>query len=339
LARGFILAHTPHRGASGNRANADWVFWAFVVLATCAFGYKGMARFRVRAAEDEATICLAQRDAACTTTSIERGRAFSSTKEPRLDIASAGLAVLTGNLDQAARATGQAKALPDLDAITRGELLLVEGDLAEARGEYKAARDDWTAARPLVNDESLVTLRLSRAGRSEEHRAQSLSAELAALATAFDDLFALALTALPDRLSVRVSDLKDRLRHLPESDGRAKLLRAVDVAVQAGGAAARKRASLAYDPFSAMMPPAPPSEPSPDALRFDPRVRERQLADYRAKLAQYETLKKASEDRKAQGETDALSAARAMLEEGTRLVHDGLSALAPATTDHPRASQ
>jgi hypothetical protein len=333
------VGRTLHRGGRGARCHSDWVFWAFVVLATCVFGYKGLARSRVRAAEDEATTCLAQRDAAGATTSIERGRVFSSPNEPRLDIASAGLAVLTGNLDEAARATNQAKALPDLDTITRGELLLVEGDLAEARGEYKGARDDWTAARPLVNDESLVTLRRSRAARSEDERAHALSAELAALAAAFDDLFALALTALPDPLSVRVSDLKDRLRHLPESDGRTKLLRAVDVAAQAGAAAARKRAQFAYDPFRTSVPPTPPSEPSPDAQRFDQRIRERQLAEYRARLVQYETLKKASEDRKAQGEAEALSAAQSMLEEGNRLVHEGISALAPGATDHPGASQ
>jgi hypothetical protein len=310
------------------------VFWAFVLFAACDITYKVVARSRLRAAEDEAMTCLAQRDAACATTWIERGRVFSSTSEPRLDIASAGLAVLTGSLDQAAHGADRAKASPDLSATARGELLLVEGDLAEARGEHKAARDDWTAAKPLVGDESLVTLRLSRATQREEDRARSLSAELADLSAAFDDLFALALTAAQDRLSVRAGDLKDRLRELPPSDGRAKLLRAVDVAVQAAAADARKRASI-YDPYRASVPPTPPSEPSPEALRFDPRLRERQMAEYRARLAQYETLKRASEDRRAQAEADALAAARSMLEEARRLVQDGLAALAPTQTDHP----
>jgi hypothetical protein len=193
--------------------------------------------------------------------------------------------------------------------------------LAEARGDYKGARDDWTAARPLVTDDSLVTTRLSREERSEEDRATSLSSDLSAMSTAFDDLFALAVTATVDRVAIRAGDLRDRIRHLPESDGRSKLLRAVDVAVQACSAAARKRANFAYDPYRSSVPPTAPPDPSPAALH-----------DYKARLAQYEALRKASDDRRTQGEGDAVAAARSILEEGSRLVHDGLAALAPASS-------
>jgi hypothetical protein len=313
----------------------DWLFWAFVFVAGCAFAYKGVARSRVRLAEEEASACLAKRDAACVAASIERGRRFASSGEPRLDIAGAGLAILTGDTARAIHAAGLVKALPDLDATARGELLLVEGDIAEAQGDLKGGRDDWAAAAPFLTDGSLVGDRRSRADRAETDRAYALSAELSALSSAFDELFTLAQTAASDRISVRAGDLNDRLRHLPESDGRAKLLRAVNVAMQAAGAAAHKRAPFAYDPFA--VPPAAPVDPSPETLRFDPHARERELAEYGERLARYRSAKSAYEERKAQGEIDAQVAARSMLEEGTRLVQDGLLALAPTTAAAPAA--
>jgi hypothetical protein len=304
----------------------DWVFWAFIALAGCAFTYKEAARSRVRAAEDQAAACLAQRDAACVAASIDRGRAAASATEPRLDIAGAGLSLLSGDLVQATRAVAVAKAAPDLAPLARGELLLVEGDLAEARGDVAVARDNWTAAVPFVADPNLVRVRRARADAIAADRAQALSVELESLAGAFDELFALAPTMPMDRLSIRTADLRDRISHLPASDARAKLFRAIDVAVSASGAAARKRAPFAYDPFTA--PPPAPVDPPPEMVRLDPRRREWQQAEYRTKLEIFQAAKKSYEDRKAAGEAEAVAAARSILEEGAPLVHDALAAVA-----------
>ena len=317
--------------ARRDRSAPDWLFWAFVALAGSALAFKVGARNRVQSAFDQAAICLARRDAACVADAIERGRRFAADDDARLDLATAGLDVLTGKADDAATVVLKVRSRTDLPTKTSADLLLVEGDLWEARGEPRRARESWTSARPLVDADALVRPRLDRADAAARERAGALAGELVALKTSFDELFDLALTETTERVSMRAADLAERLGHLPESEGRAKLVHAVDVARRAAAAAERKRATVAYDPYQNIAPPEPPPPLAADAPHYDPRVRERDLTDYETKLADYTRRKKASDDRRARGEADAISAARSLLEEGTRLVDEGFAGLRALT--------
>jgi hypothetical protein len=322
------------RSGVGRGAAPDWLFWSFVFLSAVAFAYKAVARRQVGSALDQATACLSRRDAACVTSAIERARVYASGPEPRVDIAAAGLLVLKGQVEQAAAAMATVRVLP-LEPKGRGEMLLVDGDIAAAKGQSKVARDDWTAARPLVDDDSLVGSRVSQAERDDADAARALGTELGALRVQLDELFDLAPRADPERLSFRTRDLAERLRHLPESDGRRKLLLSVEVASRASSAAARKRSGYFPAPLPA---PVLPPEPDPQTLRYDPHARERQIAFYNQKLAEYEARKRDAEDNKAQREKDAVAAAASILEEATRLADEGLALLATSATPAPSAT-
>jgi hypothetical protein len=332
------VSHAPLSSPPGRAGGPDWLFWAFVAVAGCAFAYHGLARERVRVAASEASVCLAQRDPVCAASAIERGRTYASKDEPRLDVAAAGLQVLNGKSSEAARAADVVRAHPELEPKARGELLLVDGDIAAARGQSKLAREHWLAARDLVEDPSLVSLRTSRADHEAVEQAQDLAGKLTAVSTAFDELFELATTAPADRVSVRAGDVRDQVRALPDGEARTKLFRALEVATRAASNAAMKRASVAYDPYSGSTPPAPPADPSPETLRYDPHARDRGLARYQEELRAYEARKTASDGRRAQGEADAINAARVMLEEAKRLVGEGLAMMAPTATDEGSAS-
>jgi hypothetical protein len=153
-------------------------------------------------------------------------------------LAEASLSVLLHDADRAAATEltleGQQKEnSSSMESDVRADLLLLRGDIAAEKGNAAGARDDFQAARLLVGDADLVSLRLKRIeARDAAARADSAE-ELEALRKDFFDLFVAAQQGKRDMTDLSVAKAQGWIGRVSHLEARQQLILAVDAARRA----------------------------------------------------------------------------------------------------------
>jgi hypothetical protein len=126
-----------------------WVFRGFVVFAVVMGGRTAIQHARLDRALGRAAMCLAQADAACAGRAVEDASAIDA-DHPRVRLASAGLHLLLGEVDEAKGGLANFTAgemSKNLTTAARGDILLLQGDIEVAAGALSPAKDHYAAAR------------------------------------------------------------------------------------------------------------------------------------------------------------------------------------------------
>lgn len=334
------------------RGARDWVFVGFVGVAVAGVAYTGVQRTRYRRAMAALATCAADADTTCAGRALEEARTIDR-DNLRTRIGQAQLRVLLGDPDAAERALVEVFATKSstvapivrkvgaqplqidvdgvaaLDTAVRGDLLLVDGDIAAASGQVERARVRWTEAAMLV-DESLVRPRRDRLAARIANGEAQMSASLQQLRDDFEKLFIASEAGQTDGAQLIARDLRDRLRGLASETARQKLGLAID-ATQRAVAIARQRKSegeSASAAWSGSGKPEPPDPPTADDVRRNPyaqRYYDQRMADYRRALDRW-TQSQNENDRRKSVRVGDLSAtlatvmaqARTLFEEGMR---------------------
>lgn len=194
------------------------------------------------------------------------------------------------------------------NADTRGDLLLVEGDLEARQGHRARARERYQAATSLVSPE-LVAERLDRLRRADTDDARRISAEVADVRDRFEKLFAAAEAGETESVNLRIADINVRVRVFANPAAEQQLYLGVNAAQRA----VRLVASQKRDRDFLTLPIAPTPPTRPDAFR----------------AAEYERQKEAFEKRRL--ETEEKRARQAA--EATRAIADALAQGRDAVTE------
>jgi hypothetical protein len=336
-------------GNAGRVASRDWVFIGFVAFAAVMALYTGVQRVRYKRVIAAFAACVAQADTECASRKLEEARVIDA-EHLRTRIGQAQLRVLFGDADQAERvlldvfsnrgllsrppARGSAPnvdvdadALGKVDAAARGDLLLLEGDIAAARGQSKRAEMRWGEAAILVDEATLVRPRRDRLSGGLATKAATASSDLEQLRQDFETLFAAADAAQTDTVQLLTRDLRDRVGRLKNDAAQQRFGVALDAATRAMGVAKQRKGeidSMGNSPFPRPEPPSPLDPAHQDA--FSRRLYEQRLADYQRSLQRWQTQQSERESRASSRAADLTSSVLALLAQGRAAVQDGIQA-------------
>lgn len=304
---------------------SDWVFAGYLSLAAIALLYTLVQARRFDHALVRLRSCIAHADSACTSAELQAARKIHSS-DIRLDLAEASLGVLLHDVERAeATLASQQKETPGaVESDVRADWLLLRGDVAAAQGNATAARDDFQAARLLVEDADLVSLRLKRIEANELAARARAADELDALRKDFSDLFVAAEQGKRDITELSVAKAQEWLGRVSHLEARQQLILAVDAARRASNTVeADNRAQQAPD----REPPKPPVRGSYDYSSGYYGSYEAQLAVYREHLDRFNKERAAADDRKRQRSAEAFQNSSAAIDQGKTALERALQTL------------
>jgi hypothetical protein len=311
-----------------SRRLGDWAFAAYLGFALLALVYTFVQARRFDHAVARLRSCVARADSACTSAELEAARKVRAI-DVRLELGDASLSVLLHEPDRAALTQttleAQQKQGSSVDTDVRADLLLLRSDIAAERGSSAAARDDLQAARLLVTDPDLVTLRLKRIDSREDAARARSADELDALRQDFSDLFVAAQSGKRDITELSISKAQGWIGRVAHLEAAQQLGLAVDAA---------RRASYAMEANNRTQPGAEPEPPQPPVRGVNDYNSgyyyggyEAQLAAYRARLERFNKERSAAEERQRQRAADASENSSAAIEQGKAALERALLTL------------
>ena len=232
-----------------NSLRHDWIFLAFVGLATALFGVTGAHKHRLNQAMAGFALCLADSEATCAAEKLELARSIDpASVRVRLaqaelqlllhdPVAAEGTLVELFNVSPASSIHGQS--LAQHEPIVRAEALLAVGDLAAERRDFARAEARWTEAASAV-DSRLITQRRARLERLKEERRTHDADELTGLRTDFEKLLDLAQADSIDEYNARMVGLLLRISRIPNVSAQEKLRGAISASQRAAFLAHRR---------------------------------------------------------------------------------------------------
>ncbi len=327
------------------RDKRDWIFLAFLAVALVVAAYTVVQRTRYRRAITSLATCAADADTACAGRALEEARAIDG-DNLRTRIGQAQLRVLLGDADAAEHSLVETFADPpkghapivhkvgtaplhidadgigSLDAGVRGDLLLVDGDIAAARSQADLARSRWTEAATIV-DEALLRPRRDRLDRRAAEGEAQMSASLRRLRDDFEKLFAASEAGQLEGSQLIARDLRDRVQRLTSDTARQKLGLSIDAAQRAMMTARTRKMELDGTSSSMVYGKPEPPPPSVDRSAYAQRSYEQRMAEYQRALDRWTTTQSENDRRKGSrlGELSGtiatvIAQARALFEEG-----------------------
>jgi hypothetical protein len=329
---GSMAPRAPVHLASVQRASRirDAVVAGYIGLALAVLGYDFVQARRFESTLGRLRSCVAQANSACTSAELEAARRIRNT-DVRLEIGEASLGVLLHETDRAAATEAVLEAQQKQDATpigtdVRADLLLLRGDIATSKGDLTSARGDFEAAKPLLTDPSLVTVRLKRIEAGETLARAHSADELEDLHKDFSDLFDGAEQGEHDITDLRIAKAQEWVGRVTHVEARQELALAIDAARRASSIVeSNNRSTQLTSPLH-----DPPKAPVRGVVDYSSGYYgsyDAQVATYRDKLDRYNKDRAAADERQRQRSAEASQTSSAALGQAKNLLDKALLTL------------
>jgi len=325
---------------------ADGAFWGYVGVAVAVLLFQVAQDHRFGRSLARARLCIAQQDSTCVSRELEVESSIRQA-DPHMELAAASLSLLLHRPSTAAQATAdrleiaQGAALAAMPVELRGDVLLLRSDIAIADADLARARESIDAARALLGESDLTSLRRRRLEALEDDLTARKANGVEALRQAFEGLLEAAAADNRALTDVRQAACSDWINRVADAGARRQLV----LALQAAGRASQPRygapGSGAYRIASSEPPPLPSKAAGYDNIYGSGSYEDR-MQRYRERLARYEKEQGAIRERENQRAAEASAAKQAALDQAKEALSAGMAALSssPAPfTDSPQPAR
>jgi hypothetical protein len=308
-----------------------------LLYSVAAIGNGILESRRLDRALAELRTCLAKADKPCANAELETARELRRA-DHSVALGEAGVRIVLGELDRAEALASDVERRErsgelTLDAPSRGDLLLVRGDIAAARNNRSQARAIYASAELLVTDRRLVSIRMQRLDALDKADATRATTELDAMEADFAELFDAAGTGKREVTGLTAAKASDWLGRVTHEEARRQLALAIDAAWKACTAAESRQRD---EPWS--VPRDPPRPPEVGSFSYSYSSYAARKSQYDYELKQYERQKARDDDRRRKHDDDAANTTGVALREGRDLVASSLRTLRAITAPLSDAS-